>query len=230
MKKIERPERRVLTSTDLEARELDGGSGMTLMGYAARFDSPSEPLPFIERIQRGAFKKTLSEAPDVRFLSLNHDGMPLARTRSGTLTLSEDEVGLYFVAHLPDTNEARELYTAVQRGDISEMSFAFRVIRQSWNEDRTQRTLIEISLVDGDVSPVTYPAYKSTTVEARQAIIDALEEARTLEATDLLALKEAIDSARSAIDTLIDAQTESKDEEPEPRKISLRLAQAINNK
>ena len=273
-----KPERRVLVASQIEARELDG-SAMTLAGYAARFDSPSEPLPFIERIQRGAFRKTLSESPDVRFLSLNHDGMPLARTKSGTLTLTEDEVGLHFVANLPDTNEARELYTAVQRGDISEMSFAFRVIRQSWNEDRSQRTLIEISLVDGDVSPVTYPAYKATTVEARAKVLRELENVRTSPDADVEATQAAFEKARSAIaelialeagelamgedeqgslnflmeaaNALLNWESWEECEEPTdtpdapestdptldpmemnnaPRKISLRLAQAINNK
>lgn len=225
MKKIER---RTFTVSDVETRTADDGT-LRLSGYGAVFNESSVPLPFKETIAPGAFRKTLSETPDVRLL-VNHEGLPLARTKNGTLTLSEDSKGLHFEAILADTQEARDIHALVTRGDVDQMSFAFRVIRQSWSEDRSQRTLTEVSLADGDVSVVTYPAYPTTTVEARQAIIDALEEARTLEATDLLALKEAIDSARSAIDTLIDAQTESKDEEPEPRKISLRLAQAINNK
>ena len=225
MKKIER---RTFTVSDVETRTADDGT-LRLSGYGAVFNESSVPLPFKETIAPGAFRKTLSETPDVRLL-VNHEGLPLARTKNGTLTLSEDAKGLHFEAVLADTQEARDIHALVMRGDVDQMSFAFRVIRQSWSEDRSQRTLTEVSLADGDVSVVTYPAYPTTTVEARQAIIDALEEARTLEATDLLALKEAIDSARSAIDTLIEAQTEPKDEEPEPRKISLRLAQAINNK
>lgn len=157
--------RNISTTGKIESREVNGT--LELTGYAAVFNSDSEPLPFIERIAPGAFAKTLSENADVRFLSLDHDGMPLARTRSGTLELSEDEIGLKFVAQLPDTNAARELWTAIDRGDISEMSFTFRVIRQQWSENRARRTLIEVSLVDGDISPVVYPAYKGASVEAR---------------------------------------------------------------
>ena len=225
MKKIER---RTFTVSDVETRTADDGT-LRLSGYGAVFNESSVPLPFKETIAPGAFRKTLSETPDVRLL-VNHEGLPLARTKNGTLTLSEDAKGLHFEAILADTQEARDIHALITRGDLDQCSFAFRVIRQSWNEDRSQRTLTEVSLADGDVSIVTYPAYPTTTVEARQAIIDALEEARTLEATDLLSLKEAIDSARSAIDTLIDAQTEATEIEVEPRKISLRLAQAINNK
>lgn len=225
MKKIER---RTFTVSDVETRTADDGT-LRLSGYGAVFNESSVPLPFKETIAPGAFRKTLSETPDVRLL-VNHEGLPLARTKNGTLTLSEDAKGLHFEAVLADTQEARDIHALVTRGDVDQMSFAFRVIRQSWSEDRSMRTLTEVSLADGDVSVVTYPAYPTTTVEARQAIIDALEEARTLEATDLLALKEAIDSARSAIDTLIEAQTETTEIEVEPRTISLRLAQAINNK
>lgn len=225
MKKIER---RTFTVSDVETRTADDGT-LRLSGYGAVFNESSVPLPFKETIAPGAFRKTLSETPDVRLL-VNHEGLPLARTKNGTLTLSEDAKGLHFEAVLADTQEARDIHALVTRGDVDQMSFAFRVIRQSWSEDRSQRTLTEVSLADGDVSVVTYPAYPTTTVEARQAIIHALEEARTLEATDLLALKEAIDSARSAIDTLIDAQNETTEIEVEPRKISLRYARAINNK
>jgi HK97 family phage prohead protease len=87
------------------------------------------PLPFIERIAPGAFRKTLTETPDVRLL-INHEGLPLARTKNGTLRLKEDDAGLYMDADLPDTQAARDLYTLVERGDVDQMSFAFRVIRQ----------------------------------------------------------------------------------------------------
>lgn len=171
MKKIER---RTFTVKGLQARQEDDGT-MRLAGYAAVFNEASLPLPFIERIAPGAFRKTLSETPDVRLL-VNHEGLPMARTKNGTMTLSEDETGLYFEASLADTTEARDLYTLVERGDLDQMSFAFRVIRQNWNKARTERTLSEVSLSDGDVSIVTYPAYPATSVEAREAIRKALAE------------------------------------------------------
>jgi HK97 family phage prohead protease len=186
MKKIER---RTYTVRDVEARSEDGQ--MRLSGYAAVFNEASVPLPFREQIAPGAFRKTLQETPDVRLL-INHEGLPLARTKNGTLTLVEDEIGLRFDADLPDTTEARDLYTLIQRGDVDQMSFAFRVIRQKWSQDRDERTLTEVSLADGDVSVVTYPAYPATTVEAREALIravQAVKEGREISGESLVVLQ-----------------------------------------
>jgi len=143
-----------------------------------------------KKIAPGAFRKTLTETPDVRLL-VNHEGLPLARTKNGTLRLYEDEVGLRFEADLPDTQQAKDLYALIERGDVDQMSFAFRVIRQKWNPDRTERTLTEVSLADGDVSVVTYPAYPATSVEARELIknaIQAIKEGREITRESLLVL------------------------------------------
>ncbi len=142
-------ERRTFNVRDVEARA--DGDGMRLSGYAAVFNDSSVPLPFKESIAPGAFRKTLSETPDVRLL-INHEGLPLARTKNGTLKLEEDERGLRFDADLADTQEGRDIYELVKRGDVDQMSFAFRVIRQKWNDDRSRRVLTEVSLADGDVS------------------------------------------------------------------------------
>jgi HK97 family phage prohead protease len=248
MKKIER---RTYTVRNVETRQEDDGK-MRLSGYAAVFNDASVPLPFRERIAPGAFRKTLSETPDVRLL-INHEGLPLARTKNNTLALTEDEVGLRFDAELPDTSEARDLYTLIERGDVDQMSFAFRVIRQKWNDDRTERTLTEVSLSDGDVSVVTYPAYPTTTVEAREHLqnaVRAVKEGREISGESLLVLQEVFNDLTEGHDyimravevmaTLMDAQeTQSEDELDEempaedqatqPRAISLRLAKAIVN-
>jgi HK97 family phage prohead protease len=186
MKKIER---RTYTVRNVEARSEDGE--MRLSGYAAVFNEPSLPLPFREYIAPGAFRKTLQETPDVRLL-INHEGLPLARTKNGTMTLTEDEVGLRFDAVLADTSESRDLYKLIDRGDVDQMSFAFRVIRQKWNGDRSERTLTEVSLADGDVSVVTYPAYPATSVEAREALIKAVQavkEGREVTGESLIVLE-----------------------------------------
>lgn len=255
--KMKEIERRTFTVRDIETREAEDGA-MRLSGYAAVFNDASVPLPFSERIAPGAFRKTLSETPDVRLL-INHEGLPLARTKNGTLTLSEDEVGLRFDADLPDTTEARDLWTLIQRGDVDQMSFAFRVIRQKWSADRTERTLTEVSLADGDVSVVTYPAYPTTSVEARahlQNALQALKEGRALEGEALIAVQAIFDKISESadyleegksmlevmlgLDTLVPAVEVEDPEveltpasETEPvmagRSISLRLAKAIVN-
>ena len=187
---MKKTERRTFTVRNIETRQADDGT-MRMAGYAAVFNEPSVPLPFIEKIAPGAFRKTLSETPDVRLL-VNHEGLPMARTKNGTMRLYEDEKGLYFEAELANTQESRDLYTLVSRGDVDQMSFAFRVIRQKWNDDRTERSLTEVSLADGDVSIVTYPAYPATSVEAREAIkraIAEIKEGREVSGDSLLVLE-----------------------------------------
>ena len=188
--KMKKTERRTFTVRNIETREAEDGT-MRMAGYAAVFNEASLPLPFIERIAPGAFSKTLQETPDVRLLA-NHEGLPMARTKNGTMRLYEDETGLYFEAELANTQEARDLYTLVSRGDVDQMSFAFRVIRQNWSKDRTERTLTEVSLADGDVSIVTYPAYTATSVEAREALKKAvleIKEGREVSGDSLLVLE-----------------------------------------
>ena len=186
-------ERRTYSVRDVEARA--DGDGMRLAGYAAVFNDASVPLPFKESIAPGAFRKTLSETPDVRML-INHEGLPVARTKNGTLKLEEDDRGLRFEADLADTQEGRDIYELVKRGDVDQMSFAFRVIRQKWNDDRSRRVLTEVSLADGDVSVVTYPAYPTTTVEAREHIkqaMKALKEGRQIDDATMMVLQTVFD-------------------------------------
>lgn len=219
MKKIER---RTYTLRNVEARSEHGE--MRLSGYAAVFNEPSLPLPFREYISPGAFRKTLQETPDVRLL-INHEGLPLARTKNGTMTLTEDEVGLRFDALLADTSESRDLYKLIARGDVDQMSFAFRVIRQKWNSDRSERTLTEVSLADGDVSVVTYPAYPATSVEAREALIEAVQavkEGREVTGESLIVLQnifsdleeghEYVMRAVEMMATLLNLDVDSEDE------------------
>ena len=251
MKKIER---RTFTVRDVEARQAEDGT-MRLAGYAAVFNDSSVPLPFKESIAPGAFRKTLSETPDVRLL-VNHEGLPLARTKNGTLTLMEDERGLYFTAELADTQEARDIHTLIARGDVDQMSFAFRVIRQKWSEDRSRRVLTEVSLSDGDVSVVTYPAYPTTTVEAREHLMQAIEtikEGRALDGESMIVVQavldkisesyESLEEGKSMLEVVLGLKTlepmlevEEPEIELEPvdtpmagRSISLRLAKAIIN-
>lgn len=198
-------ERRVWQAQNLEAREEAGV--LHLVGYAAKFNSPSRPLPFVETIMPGAFRKTLSEGADVRFMK-DHGGTPMARTKNGTLILTEDEIGLRFDATLSDTTESRDMYTTVSRGDMDGMSFTFRAVRQSWSKNRDQRSLTEVSLNDCDISPVTYPAYHDTLVEARD-VMTALESfggaAVTVE--DQAALQAAFEMARTGLGQLVILET-----------------------
>jgi HK97 family phage prohead protease len=163
---------RRMAVTGLEVR--DEGDDLTLRGYASTFNQPYSMGWYTESVDAGAFKRTLGQKPDVRLL-INHDGLPLARTASGTLTLSTDSVGLLASAKL-DRNDpdVSALVPKMKRGDVDQMSFGFRVVDNdkgepghAWSPDMSQRTLTNLDLNGGDVSVVTYPANPNTSVGLR---------------------------------------------------------------
>jgi HK97 family phage prohead protease len=125
-----------------------------------------------EMICAGAFTKALQENDDVRLL-VNHDGMPLARTKSGTMNLREDSSGLMVDVPELDMSSplAQTVRSAMRRGDVDQMSFAFRAVKQRWNDDYTKRWVDEVQLFD--VSVVTYPANDTTNAKLRNAALPA---------------------------------------------------------
>ena len=181
----EKIETRRLTVNDFEVRQGPAGDGMSFSGYAAVFNSDSEPLPFIERIAPGAFKRSLKSKNNIR-MYLNHDSsMLLATTRAKTLRLMEDDRGLKVEADLPDTTIGRDLSTLIQRGDVDSMSFGFSVPPKgdSWSDDGSVRELKEVRLYE--VSVVTgFPAYQATSASVRS--LEILAE-RTSSDADKLA-------------------------------------------
>jgi HK97 family phage prohead protease len=162
-------ERRVKNDVNFELRIDDAqADGMRFSGYAAVFNSDSEPLPFTERINPGAFRKSLRSRNEIKmFMNHNMDHV-LASTRAKTLKLKEDDRGLLAEAILPDTTAGRDLATLMKRGDVNSMSFGFSVPMNgdSWSRDGKVRTLNEIRL--HEVSIVTgFPAYEATTASVR---------------------------------------------------------------
>lgn len=168
---------RRMAVTGLEVREED--DSLTLSGYASTFSQPYDMGWYTESVDPDAFKRTLGQKPDVRLL-INHDGLPLARTTSGTLSLSTDKKGLLASASL-DRNDpdVQAIVPKMQRGDLNEMSFGFRVLEDIWENDMTVRTLRSLDLNGGDVSVVTYPANPNTSVSVRAGgrAIDAISSA-----------------------------------------------------
>lgn len=166
-----RIERRILAGSNAPSslrveRRSNGKSPPTLTGYAAVFNSLSEDLGgFREKIAPGAFLRSLVHGADPRGL-LNHDpSWILARKSAGTLRVWETAKGLKIEIDPPATALGHHVFEAVRRGDITGMSFGFRVHNDSWEQtnDRTIRTLWEVELLD--VSVVTFPAYPATEVE-----------------------------------------------------------------
>jgi HK97 family phage prohead protease len=151
------------------------GDTLTFRGLASSTESPYDMGWYSETIARGAFTKTLSERPDVVLL-LNHEGLPLAATRNGSLTLEQTSRGLEFTATADAADpDAARVATKVSSGLLQECSFAFRPTRQTWNEDYTERTINEVSLDRGDVSIVTFGANPNTAVSLRSALAEAAE-------------------------------------------------------
>lgn len=159
-------ETRITGSVDV--RMVEAGGVPKLVGYAAKFGTRSQDLGgFTETIRAGAFARAISEKQDVRAL-INHDpNQVLGRSTSGTLTMSEDANGLLVEITPPDTRYAADLLTLIKRGDINQMSFAFKTVTDDWRmvDGLPQRELVDVNLYD--VSPVTYPAYADTSIASR---------------------------------------------------------------
>lgn len=159
-------EKEIRRGVPVEIREGQDGE-IRVAGYAAVFNEETNiGGMFTEVIMRGAFTNAIGR-DDVVFL-INHEGLPLARTRSGTLTLVEDERGLYMEAMLDQTDpDVRSIVPKMKRGDLDKMSFAFRPVRQKWDDNAKmpKRMIQEAQLFD--VSIVTTPAYDGTEIALR---------------------------------------------------------------
>jgi uncharacterized protein len=168
--------RATIDARSIERRE--DGDPIGFKGHAALFNKPTWIGPkrwgFREQVAPGAFAKTIKEA-DVRFL-INHDpNLLLARNKADTLRLSEDKQGLATDADMAPVSYAQDLAVLLERGDISQMSFAFETVKDQWEIDDDEnelRTILEARL--WDVSVVTYPAYEDTDAGLRGAAFDVL--------------------------------------------------------
>lgn len=164
-------------TSSFEVRE--DSDTITLTGYASTFE-PYEMYGgpdaggWIEQLDRAAFTNTLREKPDLHLL-INHEGMPLARTKSDTLQLGVDRHGLKVSAQLDRSDpDVQRLEPKMRRGDMDEMSFAFRVKGQKWEctedfpeDNYALRTITEVSLHKGDVSVVNFGANPTTSAELK---------------------------------------------------------------
>ena len=208
-------ETRTVTA-DFEMRDDSTTGAPILEGYAATFNQEYDLGPFRERIDPGAFTRTLSMNPDVRLL-IDHEGQPLARTKSGTLTLAPDTQGLQVRAMLdPSDPDVQRLLPKMRRGDLDQMSFAFRVPAggDTWENDYTLRTLREVNLSGGDVSVVTYPANPQTSVSVRardlqearcvfiEAMVREVRAGKVISADNMARLRTVLDALAAADDNL----------------------------
>ncbi len=199
-------EKRVLRKYDFEIRaQHDETRGDYIEGIPIVYDSKTDIGYFDEIIERGALDN--ADLKDVRFL-VNHnlDMIPLARSRNNnensTMQLQIVFEGLKVRINLDTENnsEARNLFSAIKRGDITGMSFMFSIKKQEWDElesEHPTRRILEIAQVF-EVSAVTFPAYDETEISARD--------------------KRALDSAKLALDSARSRSLDSEENELELEK------------
>lgn len=196
-------------SYSFEVRAEENEKGHIITGRPIVYNSRTDMGYFDEIIDPGALNNT--DLTDVRFL-VNHDTnkIPLARSRRNNgnstmqLTVDNDGMGIWVTLDTENNAEARALYSAVQRGDISGMSFMFGVTGETWDDldtDHPTRHITDISFVL-EVSAVTFPAYEATDINARD--------------------KAALDSARSALDRARQSQGTTLDSAAELELIKLK--------
>ena len=200
---------------DMEIRAV--GEKMTFKGYAAVFNSDSEPLPFIEQIKPGAFSRTLKSRNNIRMYVNHNDSALLASTRSGTLRLQEDSKGLLAEADLPMTTDGKNLSILIEQRIVDSMSFGFSVPRggDMWSEDGMRRTLTEVRL--HEVSAVTgMPAYASTSASVRKlAARTSIDEQVLADALTQLESGAELDSAQADLIRGIVDQLAPKESKPD---------------
>lgn len=174
-------EQEMRTRAQFEFRaNADSASGPSYRfeGYAATVEDPFEMWdlwgdPYFETVAASAFNRTLANGCDTQFL-VGHDesGLPMARTRSGTMTLSADSTGLLVVAPALDGRnpQVQQLASAMERGDVDEMSIGFIVVAQQWSPDWMERRITEINLNRGDVSIVCWAANPNASGASMEAL------------------------------------------------------------
>lgn len=203
-------------SYSFEVRAEQTESGNIITGRPIVYDSRTDMGFFDEIIERGALDRT--DLTDVRFL-VNHDvsRIPLARSRrnngNSTMQMTVDDEGLSIrvMLDVENNSEARSLYSAVQRGDITGMSFMFSINSQQWDDlesEHPTRRIKEIGSVV-EVSAVTFPAYESTEINARS--------------------NEVLESARQAVETARQQRAKSVDTDLELLKAKTRILGGINH-
>lgn len=209
--------------------ERNGAKYRRLDGVASATEQPYEMYdffgPYIEVMDAEAFDSTLGRDPDVAFL-LNHRGLTMARSlgRPGeepTLVLSADERGLVTEAYVnPKRSDVHDMLVAIQDGNVTEMSFAFMIVRGIWSPDYSEYRIKEVDLHRGDVSAVNYGANPYTSIGARsgEVLEDFLRLPRAAQLAACeragLSLRMATEDAREDITPVVNIEVNG-DADPE---------------
>lgn len=184
----------LVEARSIETQERNGLTVVRVTGHASVTDHPYEMYdmfgPYTEQVVSGAFGKTLAASPTVEF-ALNHGrggGASMARTTNGMLDLAEDGVGLAYDAYVdPRRGDVMDMLYALERGDLVEASFKFRIVRGSWSSDWSEYHIEEADLDGGDVSACNFGANPAATsglsrepaapqTPARRSLFDPFDE------------------------------------------------------
>lgn len=167
----------------VELRSTPAGAPV-IVGYAAIYEHAydvaggPEKFGWTETIGRSAVDKSIEERDEV-YLFFDHEGLPLASTKDGSLTLESDKIGIFNESH-PDVRSqwSMEIVHRLETGQLDAMSWAFQAVRQEWNQDYTERRITEAKIFD--VSVVSFPANPATVVQLRSASPSRMDEMQAI--------------------------------------------------
>lgn len=209
-------EKLVFELRDIQAMD-ENGEKRKVTGRPAVYNQLSQDLGgFRERIMPGAFTKTLSESNYKSLWNHNTDYV-LGSRKAGNLTIIEDDQGLHFEVEPPETQWARDFLVSIERGDVDQMSFMFRTVKDRWLEDENGdviRELLEVQLFE--VSPVTFPAYPQTEVGLRELGMDPKQYAKLSAKAKVGQLSDEDKSEISSMIEKLSAFIGEEEEEPDP--------------
>ena len=213
--------------------ELNSDGTLTVSGYVNKTNEPSNVLGsakrFVERIGKGVFKRAIENSKrDIDFLAEHDSSKILASTRNDSLTLHEDDSGLYMEATIAPTSWGRDAYTLIESGIYRNMSFGFKVVKDNWKSIENglyERTIEDLELFE--VSVVKNPAYSQSTIAARGIdVVEDVEPPSELQEEEIALdeLKELMTSINerlaSVLDELSDLKTKDDDKEKEDEESS----------
>lgn len=174
-----------LRANDITITSTENDDKLVVEGYVNETEKWSYKLrskkgPFIEKIEKGAFKRALDRGLDIHFLAEHDKNKILASTRNGSLTLKEDDKGLLMRATISKTSYGKDYYELIKDGILRNMSFGFNVIKDTWKQGKNgilERSIKDLNLFE--VSVVTNPAYPQSNLSARG--MDLVEEVEVTE-------------------------------------------------
>ena len=190
-------EYRMVQLPEMQFRALeDEEQQYVVEGYATTFDDPYtlfeyDGIKYMEQIDRNALVG--ANMDDVIFL-YNHEGMVFARQSNGTLTITINDRGLHIRADLSSTEDSRRMYESIKAGLVTQMSWAFTIEEDSYNEKTHTRSILKVSKVY-DVSAVSIPANPNTDISARSFFDGVIEK----EQAERLARQEKVKRIKSLL-------------------------------